>query len=588
MNLLKIDLLPRIAGQASFPSHTTSHHPHIQGLFILAFINIGLQPTPSDHDYPNHPTMSDGGIPSADVPTDMSFDDIAWSAFDDLDPNTEFNHAAKMSFDASQFDLTDFGAPTTNSSEQSATDHSGADVNADLAQEQPAASDAVGSLKLTDDQLADYADFVQNVEPSSEDLGDAQAPSFDGFQFNGFEPGLEVSGEPTISLDDLLTPDSQFNGAEPSTDVSGQAILPFDDSLMADFQFEFEAPMAAPTSHPGNNGMLDMRYAPSSQPAHFGYSDVPVDPFASTPMPYYPSQSFPWGASSSIPQLYAQNPFGNITPAGTQQSSLDPSLWSTGPAAGAFNDPLLEDYSSLDEDYLSPAPRKRRAATRSNSANPMTKKARRATIKNYLEAKSAADAATANVDAEAGDEAASPAESGADTDGELSPSYPDFPSNVVSIPPGSTAADRQRHHARMNAMKAARRAAFGMGTSNPSPNSFHNTIESLPHPDFDFSLPDPSVPEQAPRGRSSRRTGGVVRAGQFVQRKLYGDADSSPPRIQGRRYKHAGRKIHVPQTPEVIARNAARRERYRNSLTPEQRRQYDAERPAQIRVTDVE
>lgn len=532
--------------------------------------------------------MSDGGIPSADVPTDMSFDDIDWSALDNLDPNLEFNHAAKMSFDASQFDLTDFGAPTTSSSEHSATDHSGADLNADATQGQTVESDAVGSLELTDDQVADYADFVQNNELSNGDLGDAQAPNFDEFQLNGFGPGLEVGEALTFPLDDLLTPDSQFNGAEPSTDVGGQAILPFDDSLTADFQFEFEAPMAAPTNYPGNNGMLDMRYAPSSDPAHFGYPDMPVDPFSSTPMPYYPSQSFPWGASSSMPQLYAQNPFGNITPAGMQQSSLAPSQWSTGLAGGAFNDPLLEDYSSLDEDYLSPAPRKRRAAPRSNSSNPMTKKARRATIKNYLEAKSAADAATANVDAEAGDEAASSADSSADADGELSPSYSEFPPNTVSIPPGLTAADRQRHHARMSAMKAARRAAFGMGTSSPSPNSSHNTIENVPPPDFDFSLPDPSASEQTPRGRSSRRTGGVVRAGQFVQRKLYGDADSSPPRIQGRRYKHAGRKIHVPQTPEVIARNAARRERYRNSLTPEQRRQYDAERPAQIRVTDVE
>ena len=531
--------------------------------------------------------MSDCDIPSADMPADMSFEDIDWSALDNIDPSTDLNHAATMSFDASQFDLTDFGVPMTSSSEHSATDHSEADANVDLAQEQPAESDAVGSLELTDEQVADYADLVQNVEQSNGDSGDAQAPDFDGFQFNGFVPGSEVSGEPMVPIDDLLTPDLQCNGAEPSTEVSGDAMFPFDGSL-TDFHFEFDAPMAAPTSYPANNGMLDMRYAPPQHPAHCGYPDVPVDPFSSDPMPDYPAQSFPWGASSSMPQLYAQNPFGNITPAGMQQSSLDPSLWLAGPTGGAFNDPLLEDYSSLDEDYLSPAPRKRHAAPRSNSPNRMTKKARRATIKNYLEAKSAADAATANVDAEAGDEAASPADSGADADGELSPSYPDFPSNTVSIPPGLTAEDRQRQHARMGAMLAARRAAFGMGTSTPSPNTFHNTIERIPPPDFDFSLPDPSAHEQTPRGRSSRRTGGVVRAGHFAQRKLYGDADSSPPRIQGRRYKHAGRKIHVPQTPEVIARNAARRERYRNSLTPEQRRQYDADRPAQIRVTDIE
>ena len=532
--------------------------------------------------------MSDGGILSADVPTEISFEEFDWSALDNLDPTLEFDHTAKMSFDASQFDLTDFGAPTTSPSEHSATEPSGADLNADAAQGQTVESDAVGSLELTDDQVADYADFIQNNDLSSGDLGDAQVPSLDEFLSSGFEPDSEVSGALTFSLDDLLTPDSQSNGIEPSAAVSGQAILPFDESLMTDFQFDSEATMAPPASYPEKNGILDMRYAPTSHPAHFGYPEIPVDPFSSTPIPYYPSQSFPWGASSSMPQIYAQNPLGNITPAGMQQSSLDASRWSTGPAGGAFNDPLFEDYSFLDEDYLAAAPRKRRAAPRSNSSNPMTKKARRATIKNYLEAKSAADAATANVDAEAGDEAASPAESGADADGELSPSHSEFPPNTVSIPRGSTAADRQRHHARMNAIKAARRAAFGMGTFAPSPNSFHNTIEKVSPPDFDFSLPDLSASEQAPRGRSSRRTGGGIRAGQYVQRKLYGNADSSPPRVQGRRYKHAGRKINVPQTPEVIARNAARRERYRNSLTPEQRRQYDAERPAQIRVTEIE
>lgn len=58
-------------------------------------------------------------------------------------------------------------------------------------------------------------------------------------------------------------------------------------------------------------------------------------------------------------------------------------------------------------------------------------------------------------------------------------------------------------------------------------------------------------------------------------------ADSQRPQASAqlgsyvRRSRNPGRQISIPQTPEVLKRNAARREHYRRTLTPQQRKIYD-------------
>lgn len=54
--------------------------------------------------------------------------------------------------------------------------------------------------------------------------------------------------------------------------------------------------------------------------------------------------------------------------------------------------------------------------------------------------------------------------------------------------------------------------------------------------------------------------------------------------IQARRKRHPGRRIQVDQTPEIMARNAARRARYRASLGEKQRRAYDASNPGMMTI----
>ena len=353
------------------------------------------------------------------------------------------------------------------------------------------------------------------------------------------------------------------------------ASQPQSDNFLAgnNFNFDFSKPIGETASAARQERP---RYVPStahsSFPAYLYPS--PPNPAMDTAVPYPNASAFPWEAAPTIPPLYQHN-FGGLTPPGKQLSSLDTSILMYGslgqPSArrvGPKYKPIrkaMNENDSEPEDYALSSPaitRKRRAQPRSPlGEGQMTKKARRATIKNFLDAhaKAQSTAAVPSNGNESDSSALSslpptPMESKrpvrtvrlpsiieSDADAEADDTDMEFPANTIDAGRGRRRTSRDIMNKQMEDIKTERHAY----SQNPrTPSARYMGISRLP-------------------------------------------TTSSPPKIQGRRRKHAGRKFKVPQTPEIIARNAARRERYRNALTPSQRAIYDSEKPPTVLLADA-
>ena len=457
--------------------------------------------------------MSSPTLPSAVLPRSNSIDEHNWIAADNkIDEGVP---SSAFSFNADQFDFVDFGTSISQSASSK--------TQTMLDQPLTSGENTVGDLS----DVNNFSGFLRQDSP-----------------FNQPQTVVENTVGELGTLDDF-TDFFQKDLENLNQDFE----LP--DISLADLELDFDFSMPAEASTQISSES-DPRYVPFTA-NQFAYPP-PSNPSIEPSNPYtFPQQQYPWEAGQNLATNYEGN-FGAITPPGMQSSSLHPSMPIDGSMArhGRKYTPLPinppGDLSGYPEEYaLSPTAtfyRKRRPINHSRSSSHMTKKARRATIKNYLHAKTQSQSAQPSQygnndnNTDSSDLSSPP----------LSPSHnisdhsPDdhIPTNVFNARHMNPRTARQR----MEAIKARRRAYFGIPqATNPST----------------------SAPE-------------------FLIDESHGGA---PARIQGRRKKHPGRKIRVAQTPEVIARNAARRERYRMSLPPKQRALYDAEKPAEVTVADT-
>ena len=448
--------------------------------------------------------------PSTELPASPNIDNFNWMT-SAPEETLQADNFHKPSFDANQFDLVDFGLVNLQKP------HDIMDAFPELPQATRIHTETgVGKL----DSVEDCAELFQN------DLN-------------------QKLGAPPVSE---IPPDN--------------------------FAFDFEFPVStnASTRLPPQNMPGYVPFTAQSS-ANYRYPPPP-EPAMDIPNPYPTLQSYPWDAAPTIPPLFQYN-FGNMTPPSKQVSSFDTSFLMSrsvdppgAPHFGRKYNPirkLIDSDEPGPDDFALSSPGKtgkRRVQPRSSLDDTrVTKKARRARIKNFLvaqanlqrtkEIKNNGNESNGSVlsslppspikakrpvrMALRPDIGESDADAEADDDSDF-----DHPTNTINASYG-----RQRRSAallkpKMEAIKARRRAYFQI-PQDPSP--------------------EPLGPSVASR--------------------------TSPLRIQARRRKNPGRKITVPQTPEVIARNAARRERYRMSLAPARRALYDAATPGTVNANEV-
>ncbi|KAG8532996.1 uncharacterized protein KY384_001778 [Bacidia gigantensis] len=356
---------------------------------------------------------------------------------------------------------------------------------------------------------------------------------FNGLSFEDIDAWFKESSGLTpadapVQADEVVrqTPNVVRHATDTSQQIQDKS-MPIYPKLISSSNYDFNLgyPLAqeAPTCNlVPDQGTYDP-FTDFSVPQNTPYPISPPNPFLEFPKPFaLPSEQL-WSSSSN--SLF-QNNFGNITPANRVPSSLDnpyynfpsnPDLVSF-PTAGAYPNP--QDYSLCSY----PASGTKRAQTGHPDAQPLSKKARRATIKNYLarqEQQSYAPVpAMDNVN-----------------------SYDQYiPTGVVTVPPVSEA-DPYAVAMKMKQMKKERQAWLKFQEASEGPEEHFN-------------------------GDRKRKTSG--------------------PKIQARRHKHPGRKITVPQTADVIKRNETRRLRYYNSLTPERQREYMRTHPGVIKVSEAD
>ncbi|KAL9102517.1 MAG: hypothetical protein Q9163_002352 [Psora crenata] len=382
----------------------------------------------------------------------------------------------------------------------------------------------------------------------------------DAIDFLNDLPKASQSQATVCHADSLQNEASNPLGAKPT--VMGE---------IADFNFNFDYSMAADA--PSFVAQHEMpRYVSSpAQPFPKCTYPPPPDLAMEGRQPYPSPRAYPWGAAPTIPPLL-QHDFRSITPPGKQISALDTSFLMYGsmgppgrPHEGRKYNPLknLADEEESDPQDLalsSAGTHRKRRTKRSRSVGHARtrKKARHDSIEKSLDTGShvrqkrklrnkghdgngyafpslplsSTQVTRAWEAARQGRNAVS------DYDGEADVSDMSIPTNMINAGYGQHRVKSAVLKTRMEAIKAQRRAYFRIpqDTSPDSPGHLH----PISHPILE---------------------------------------------IQGRRRNHPGRKITIPQTPEVVARNARRRERYRSSLPPKQQALYDAQKPAAIPVT---
>ena len=394
-------------------------------------------------------------------------------------------------------------------------------------------------------------DYSNDLNTGTEPLAEARAQEYASpstEEATGFQQGLE---NPTVEND---------------TNEGGSLVDPTLDDYRFDFNFSLrdEAPIQTETVNPiryvsfsGNNVSL----LEQPQTRHFF---VPQPP-----SPYY--MQSPYSSFTAPVSPISPNQFGNITP------PLGPSAlferrfdqWGNVVMTPVRRRHVPHRSHADAKGYRLPirqvrVPKKRPAPpVNTGSEIAMSKKQKRASIKNFClareQTKAAEEAATATT---------ATASNASDSSGLSSPplspvmptfAYPDpetmedyIPPNFIHIPPGQSASKAQLNQIR------AERLQYTKNHSPFDPFSPEPVPADLPYPDQPTSFSDDHL----------RR--------------------ASPPKIQGRRRMHPGRKITVPQTPEVIARNAARRERYRAGLAREARAEYDRTRPGVVSVFEAD
>ena len=410
---------------------------------------------------------------------------------------------------------------------------------------------------LFDDDVLACDDYINALDTGIETLTETKAqkdarPSTE--KATGFQQGLE---DPTLKND--------VNSLESPVD-------PILDSCQFNFNFPLgaETPTQPETPNPiryvpfsGNNiGLLEQ-----PQTRHFF---VPHPP-----SPYFVPQP-PYGSFTAPVSPISPNQFGNITPPLGSSNLFERRFDQWG---NVVMTPVRRRHVShrshgdakqirLPIRSMQTSKKRPGPAVNTGSEPSMTKKQKKASIKNFCLAREQAKAAE---DAAAQITATTPTTSNhSDSSGLSSPpespvlptfAYPDpetiddyIPPNFIHIPPGQSASKAQLDQIRTERLQY---------TKN--------------NPQFDPFSPEP-VPADLPYPAHHHQPIGF--SDDHIRR-------TSPPKIQGRRRMHPGRKITVPQTPEVIARNAARRERYRAGLDREARAEYDRTRPGAVSVSEA-
>ena len=347
-----------------------------------------------------------------------------------------------------------------------------------------------------------------------------------------------------------------------------------DVSSSSDYTFDFDFPMSEISPIP----------EPYQQPGYI-YPPPPMGEMDNV-TPYYtaqPQYAYPSANPAYNPFYQPHHQFSNITPPlGSQLSSLNNPFYpaiptnNMGPPPPVSLRPYkpisnLQQYEgaftastfAFDGPTSAPSnPRKRRlhgpSPLGSGDQRKMTAKQKKAPIKNYLAMHGRSDSGDSATTATSSDSSGA---YGADTT-EFDPfsgecdagafNYNDYPPNTFTLHTNS-AVSREAKRQRMDSLRAQREmmaSCAGITTSaayQPNESEYEELRE---------------------------RYAGMA----------------SPPKIQGRRKKHPGRKITVPQTPEVIKRNAMRRERYRNGLLKDKARleEYERNKPQLISVMEVE
>ncbi|KAL9637623.1 MAG: hypothetical protein Q9164_002085 [Protoblastenia rupestris] len=466
---------------------------------------------PPDLIYRTGRIMTTTYLPSAELPASPSIDSFDWIT-SAPEETLEASNFHKPSFDANQFDLIDFGL----------VDRHSTFGNMDFLHEVPQTAYIDTNSSVSDpDPVEGFTDFLQS------------------------------------DLSHLLE------------------AKPAEENALANSNFDFDFQISADAPAPVIQQEMP-RYVPftaQSSPPQYMYPSPP-DPAMDTPNPYPSSQPYSWGAAPTIPPLPHHN-LGRLTPPGHQASALNTSYLTYGSMGPPLAHHLGRKYKPIEriiekdqsgpEDFglsLTQNDSKRRVQKSNQLGKPRpNKKARRATIKNFLSEKAKSqEVSTVNNEAN-------------DSDGSNLSKLPSFP--VRSTQP----------------VRPACKPSFI--ESNANADAKADADES------DIDTPTNTI--NAGRGQH-RVSSSFVRAKMDnirAQRRAYfqipqdKSLDPLPSNIlsythvQGRRKNHPGRKLRVPQTPEVIARNAARRERYRMSLPSKQRALYDAEKPGVVAVIEA-
>ncbi|KAL9125000.1 MAG: hypothetical protein Q9217_005735 [Psora testacea] len=450
------------------------------------------------------------------------------------------------------------------------------------------ASNNLSSTEQAGSPYIDNLDLIMSAPENALEPCDLHKDSFDANQFDLVDFGL-VGHQSAIDTMGVLDKVPQAADIHATGGVSNpQCVESFANFLQNDFgylpeaqpfvknqgahfnfDFDFHFPLSAATPAPVMPQEMP-RYVPFAEPLSSQYMyPPPPDPTTNTPYPYPSMYPYPWAAAPTIPPSF-QHDFRNITPPGDQIASLNTSFLmhgSMGPPGVSrigckykpVQDLVYESGSGPEDFALSSTERRRKRRIQTPSLlgdTRISKKAHRATIKNFLIANSNSQQVT-----KSGNE-------GQHSDGTISSSLP--PSQLAATPPARVAPKASIAGSDADAEADDSDTGYPPNTINAGPRRckvsttlFKSRLETI---------------------KAQRRA--FFQIPQDTSSDLLSPTMQSPLEIQGRRKKHPGRKIKLPQTPEIIARNAARRERYRSSLAPKQRALYDAEKPGPIAATD--